>query len=72
MTGRDMVNTINNISTRAVKEATGKSWDEWIDFLDKVGARNLTHKEIVHLLDANHYVESAWWLQSVTVGEIIT
>ena len=63
-----MVDKINNISSQAVEKATGKSWDEWIDFLDEAGARNLTHKEIVHLININHYIESAWWRQSVTVG----
>ena len=63
-----MVDKSNNISSQAVEKATGKSWDEWIDFLDEAGARNLTHKEIVHLINVNHYIESAWWRQSVTVG----
>jgi uncharacterized protein YndB with AHSA1/START domain len=63
-----MTDTINNVSSQAVRKATGKTWDEWIAFLDEKGARDKTHKEIVNLLSTGHYIESAWWVQMVTVG----
>ena len=63
-----MVDTLNNVSSQSVKKATGKSWDEWIEFLDKAGARKKTHKEVVLLLEEGNYIASAWWRQMVTVG----
>jgi hypothetical protein len=55
------------ISNEAVAKATGKTWPEWIAFLDSLGAIKLPHKEIAALLHDKHNVPG-WWCQMVTVG----
>jgi hypothetical protein len=55
------------ISSAAVKKATGKTWAQWLALLDRAGARKLSHREIVQLLDRTHRLED-WWRQMVTVG----
>lgn len=49
-------------------QATGRSWKQWSDTLDALGARSLDHAAIVRLLEQHHPEVSAWWRQSVTVG----
>jgi hypothetical protein len=55
------------ISSAAVKKATGRTWAEWLALLDKAGAKNLPHREIVQWLERKHHL-SEWWRQMVTVG----
>ena len=62
-----MTDTINKVSTEAVKKATLKSWDEWLEIIDAAGGADLTHKEIVAYLKAS-YDLSPWWQQMITVG----
>ena len=59
---------ISGVSDDAVAAATGRSWNEWIKFLDELGAGELTHKEIVALTAGPGELSSGWWQQSVTVG----
>ena len=55
------------MSDAAVKAKTGKTWKEWFTILDKAGAKKMTHKEIVKLLNEKHAV-GPWWQQMVTVN----
>lgn len=55
------------ISDDAVSAKTGKTWQEWIDTLDKAGGRSMTHQEIAALLSEKFGVPP-WWTQMVTVG----
>jgi hypothetical protein len=55
------------ISNDAVSAKTGKTWQEWIDTLDKAGGRAMSHQEIADLLDKKFGV-APWWTQMVTVG----
>ena len=54
------------MSDAAVKAKTGKTWKDWFSILDRAGARNMTHQEIVKLLHTKHEV-GPWWTQMVTV-----
>lgn len=63
-----MPKKINNISSGAVKKATGKGWDDWIKTFDKEGASEMSHKEIARMLLDKGYIKNGWWAQSVTVG----
>jgi uncharacterized protein YndB with AHSA1/START domain len=56
------------ISDEAVRRATGRTWGEWIRWLDERGAAGMSHKQIVTILREEGGVESGWWQQSVTVG----
>ena len=58
---------INGIGDDAVREKTGKTCTEWVETLDKAGARTLAHGEIASLLHEKFRVP-AWWTQMVTVG----
>ncbi|MEX0780561.1 MAG: SRPBCC domain-containing protein [Balneolales bacterium] len=63
-----MTKNLINISDESVQKATGKIWDQWVAFLDDLDGQNLTHKELVNLLEKHGEIESEWWRQSVTVG----
>jgi len=56
------------ISDDAVRRATGRTWGEWIRWLDERGAAGMPHKEIVALLREQGGVQSGWWQQTVSVG----
>lgn len=55
-----------DISNKAVKNKTGKNWEEWFGLLDDAGAQTMEHKEIASYL-RNNFELSGWWAQSVTV-----
>src|SRR6267142_712956 len=57
--------TAPRMSDAAVKEKTGKAWNEWFTLLDKTGARKLSHQEIVKYLNTEQGV-GPWWQQMVT------
>lgn len=54
------------MSDQAVRAKTGKTWKEWFAILDKVGATQMSHKEIVAYINKKHSV-GQWWQQMVTV-----
>lgn len=54
------------ITDEAIRARTGKDWRSWFEILDRAGAAEMNHKEIVALLRDNHDL-SPWWQQSVTV-----
>ena len=55
------------ISDDAVRAATGRTPAEWETLLDARGAADLSHKQIVALLQETGEVESGWWQQMLTV-----
>ncbi len=63
-----MTDKINRITSEAVKKATGKTWDEWIELLDARGANTLQHRDIAKFLYDEGLIKSGWWAQMVTVG----
>ncbi len=54
------------MSDEAVKAKTGKKWDQWFAILDKAGAKEMSHPDIVKFLNSKHDV-GPWWQQMVTV-----
>ncbi len=54
-------------SDESVLKNTGRTWDEWFKWLDKSGARNKKHSEIVRWISEEHDVDG-WWVQQVTVA----
>ncbi len=55
------------ISDDAVRNATGRGWDDWFRLLDSAGAADCTHREIVALVRGISG-PGAWWEQMVAVS----
>jgi hypothetical protein len=51
----------------AVREATGRGWDEWCDLVDAWPGHDGGHAAVATWLREEHGVPG-WWAQSVTVG----
>ena len=54
------------ITEEAVREKTGRGWEEWFAILDAWGAKDQGHTASARHLRDEHGV-SAWWAQAVTV-----
>lgn len=54
------------MSDDAIREGSGRSWDEWVAVLDAWGAASKSHAEIARYV-AGLGVDG-WWAQGVTVG----
>jgi len=54
------------MSDDAVQAKTGKNWSQWFAILDKAGAQDMSHQEILKLLNSKYDV-GPWWQQMVTV-----
>jgi hypothetical protein len=59
-------NFATKVSDDAVAKATGKTWDDWFQILDRAGCAKMNHKQIVAVVE-RHY-SGGWWGQMVTVG----
>jgi uncharacterized protein YndB with AHSA1/START domain len=55
------------MSDAVVKEKTGCTWERWVHALDRYGAAEMPHREIVDLIHTK-YKTDGWWSQMVTVG----
>jgi uncharacterized protein YndB with AHSA1/START domain len=56
-------------SDAAIREKTGRGWEEWFDLLDEWGATELTHTEIARRVAAELDTESlGWYAQAVTLS----
>jgi uncharacterized protein YndB with AHSA1/START domain len=56
-------------SDEAVRERTGRGWEEWFELLDEWGAAERSHREIALWVAEQHDGEPLrWWAQSVTVS----
>jgi hypothetical protein len=53
------------LSPEAIEQGTGRSWDDWLDFFESIGASDLTHRQIVEA--AAGLGAPPWWRQMVTV-----
>lgn len=62
-----MARTAGNISSTAVGEATGRTWDEWLELLDEAAGPDADHRTLVAAV-ADAGVENAWWQQQIAVG----
>lgn len=55
------------VSEEAIRNGTGRGWDDWLHELDAWSAATKKHPEIARHV-AESYGVSGWWAQSVTVG----
>lgn len=55
------------LSDGAVREATGRGWNEWCDLIDAWDGHRDGHAAVASWLQDTHGVDG-WWSQTVTVG----
>ena len=56
-------------SDEAIRERTGRGWEEWFDLLDEWGAAELGHKETAKRVAAELEIEAlGWHAQAITVS----
>jgi hypothetical protein len=58
---------IAGMSNEKLKEKTGCTWDRWVHALDRLGAEQMSHREIAALAHEKYKTDS-WWSQTVAVG----
>ncbi len=61
----------DNSRIKAIERTTNRTWDEWLQNMEGIGARNLSHHEIATkvLEELDGKVDNlGWWAQSVTVA----
>ena len=63
-----MHDKLGNVSNSSVLKATGRNWDEWVEYIDYHGGAVKSHREIVKMLNESGVINSPWWQQTVTVG----
>ena len=54
-------------SDATIKAKTGCTWERWVGALDYLGAKEMSHRDIVALVNKKYKIDG-WWSQSVTVG----
>ena len=59
--------SLAGMSDASVKKHTGCTWERWVRTLDDHGAAQMSHREIVTLVNITYKVPD-WWSQMVTVG----
>jgi hypothetical protein len=59
--------TLAGMSDAALKEKTGCTWERWVRALDRLGAQEMSHRDIAALVKSKYKVQD-WWTQTVTVG----
>ncbi len=60
-----------NARIKAVERATNRTWNAWLQFMDGIGAKNLSHHEIATkvLEELDGKVDNlGWWAQAVSVA----
>lgn len=60
-----------NSRIKSVERATNRTWEEWLQFMEAIGAKHLSHHEIATkvLEEMDGKIENlGWWAQSVTVA----
>jgi hypothetical protein len=57
------------ISDEAIRERTGRGWEEWFDLLDEWGALERTHREIARHVSGELGIHALGWdAQAITVS----
>ena len=56
------------MADEAVRKKTGKTWLQWTEALDPLGARDMDHTAIAAMVGERWPEIGAWWAQTVTVG----
>ena len=58
------------INTDSIAKGTAKSWGQWVDELDELGARGLSHADLAKTVEKllGDTESAAWWAQGITVA----
>lgn len=59
-----------NPRIKPIERTTNRTWEEWLQFMDGIHAKDLSHHEIATLVlgELDGKIDNpAWWAQSVTV-----
>ncbi|MBK0418011.1 hypothetical protein JD276_03045 [Leucobacter sp. CSA1] len=62
---------VNASNTSAISTGTGRAWEEWVELLERSGARDLTHTDIARLaleLMPESVERREWWAQGTAVA----
>ncbi|MGE3364369.1 MAG: hypothetical protein AB7I34_13055 [Rhizobiaceae bacterium] len=59
--------TTRKQDTGGFLRASGRSWEDWISFLDGIGAAELTHTEIARSIHGTG-LANGWWSQGIAVA----
>jgi hypothetical protein len=60
-----------NSRIKPIERATNRTWDDWLRFMDRIGAKDLSHHAIATelLKELDGVVDNiGWWAQSITVA----
>jgi hypothetical protein len=55
------------MSDEKIKAKTGCTWERWVAALDREGANEMAHRDIVAIVNKKYKIDG-WWSQTVTVG----
>lgn len=61
----------NDARIKSIERTTNRTWDEWMQFMESIGAKELTHHQIASRLleELDGKMDNfAWWAQTVTVA----
>ncbi|SDF37608.1 hypothetical protein SAMN04487996_110144 [Dyadobacter soli] len=61
-----MTDQLAKLSSKTLKEKTGRDWAEWVEWLDNVRSDIRSQKDLIALL-ADH-VTSPWYRQKIALG----
>lgn len=67
MSQKAPIENIGRVTSASVVKHTGKNWDQWVQILEKAGARSWSHKEISAFLNKK-YETTWWWTHIVATG----
>lgn len=55
------------MSDAVIRDKTGCTWDRWVRTLDRLGAAEMSHRDVARLV-SEKFKTGDWWSQTVTVG----
>src|SRR6266508_223118 len=58
------------VTSEALRESTGRGWDEWLVILDAAGAEHSDYEDIVAYIAREHAYVSWAWRQAITLGYV--
>jgi len=57
---------IKPIDIESIENKFGEPWGYWMDYMESIGAKDLSHTEIAKKIDSK--INDSWWAQTITVA----